>query len=122
MSKQVRLRRGTTAQNDAFTGAIGEISADTTQGRVRVHDGATPGGIPQALKSEVEAAQLAANAAASTANDAIADAATAQAAADAAQADATQALADASAAQATANAAEPALGFTPENVANKSDD
>jgi len=37
--RQVRLRRGTTAENDAFTGAIGEITVDTTTSSIRVHDG-----------------------------------------------------------------------------------
>ena len=30
MPTVVQLRRGTTAQNDVFTGAVGEISVDTT--------------------------------------------------------------------------------------------
>ena len=29
MSKQVKLRRGTTAQHAAFTGALGEVTLDT---------------------------------------------------------------------------------------------
>ena len=29
MSKQWQIRRGTTAENDAFTGASGEITMDT---------------------------------------------------------------------------------------------
>ena len=44
MATQVQLRRGTAAQNDAFTGAQGELSYDTTNKRLRVHDGATAGG------------------------------------------------------------------------------
>ena len=44
MSKQVQLRRGTTAENDAFTGAAGEITVDTTLNELRVHDGVTLGG------------------------------------------------------------------------------
>ena len=44
MSTQVQYRRGTTAQNDSFTGALGEITIDTTLKTVRVHDGATTGG------------------------------------------------------------------------------
>lgn len=46
MDKQVQIRKGTTAANDAFTGALGELSCDTQQNRLRVHDGATPGGFP----------------------------------------------------------------------------
>jgi len=44
MPTQVQFRRGTTAQNDAFTGAIGELSVDTTLDTIRVHDGSTAGG------------------------------------------------------------------------------
>jgi hypothetical protein len=40
----VQFRRGTTAQNDLFTGAEGEISVDTSKGTIRVHDALTPGG------------------------------------------------------------------------------
>lgn len=40
----IQLYRGTTAQNDAFTGAAGELSFDTTLNQVRVHDGSTQGG------------------------------------------------------------------------------
>ena len=47
MSKQVRFRRGTTAQHSTFTGAEAEITVDTTKNQVVVHDGATAGGIPQ---------------------------------------------------------------------------
>ncbi|HMJ89918.1 MAG TPA: hypothetical protein VK530_08885 [Candidatus Acidoferrum sp.] len=46
MPKQVRLRRGTTAQHTAFTGAEGEVTFDTTKKVLVVHDGATPGGKP----------------------------------------------------------------------------
>ena len=44
MAIQVQLRRGTATQNNAFTGAIGELSFDTTANQVRVHDGSTAGG------------------------------------------------------------------------------
>lgn len=46
MSKQVRLRRGTTAQHATFTGAQGEITFDTDKNCLVVHDGVTPGGKP----------------------------------------------------------------------------
>lgn len=42
---QLQLRRGTTAQNNAFTGAAGEIVYDTELKQLRVHDGATAGGL-----------------------------------------------------------------------------
>jgi hypothetical protein len=37
-------RRGTTSQNNSFTGALGEISVDTDLDTLRVHDGTTAGG------------------------------------------------------------------------------
>lgn len=49
--KQVQLRRGTTAENDAFTGADGEVTYDVQQHRLRTHDGITPGGFAHALLS-----------------------------------------------------------------------
>ena len=44
MAIQVQLRRGTATQNNAFTGANGELSFDTTANQVRIHDGSTAGG------------------------------------------------------------------------------
>jgi len=44
MPTVLQLRRGTTAQNDAFTGAAGEISYNTTTAAMRIHDGSTAGG------------------------------------------------------------------------------
>ena len=44
MAKQVQFRRGTATENNAFTGAVGEISVDTTNKQLRVHDGSTAGG------------------------------------------------------------------------------
>jgi len=44
MPTAVQFRRGTTAQNNSFTGAQGELSVDTTLGTIRVHNGTTAGG------------------------------------------------------------------------------
>ena len=44
MSSQVQYRRGSNAQNAAFTGALAEITVDTTNGTLRVHDAITVGG------------------------------------------------------------------------------
>ena len=44
MATQVQFRRGTTTQNNAFTGANGEISVDTDIRTLRIHDGTTGGG------------------------------------------------------------------------------
>lgn len=42
---QVQIRRGTEAENDAFTGAEGEVTMDLTNKQLRVHDGQTTGGM-----------------------------------------------------------------------------
>jgi len=44
MATQVQFRRGTTTQNNAFTGANGEFSVDTDVKTIRLHDGLTAGG------------------------------------------------------------------------------
>ncbi len=44
MAKQIQFRRGTAPEHENFTGAIGEITVDTTNNTLRVHDGQTPGG------------------------------------------------------------------------------
>ena len=44
MPTQVQFRRGTTAQNNSFTGAAGELSVNTSNSTIRVHDGSTVGG------------------------------------------------------------------------------
>lgn len=44
MPTQVQFRRGTTTQNNNFTGAVGEITVDTNLDVLRVHDGNTAGG------------------------------------------------------------------------------
>ena len=44
MATALQLRRGTTAQNNAFTGAVGELSVDTQTEALIVHDGSTAGG------------------------------------------------------------------------------
>ena len=44
MSVEVRLRRGTANQHSSFTGALGEVTVDTSTNTLRVHDGVTAGG------------------------------------------------------------------------------
>ena len=51
MAKILQLRRGTTAQNNAFTGAVGEVSVDTDKDVLVVHDGVTVGGFPVAARA-----------------------------------------------------------------------
>lgn len=45
MAKQIQIRRGTAAEHENFTGAVGEITMDTTNNTLRVHDGKTVGGV-----------------------------------------------------------------------------
>ena len=51
MAKRLQLRRGTTAQNNAFTGAVGEVSVNTDTEVLVVHDGVTVGGFPVAARA-----------------------------------------------------------------------
>ena len=44
MPTVLQFRRGTTAQNNAFTGSAGEVSIDTDLDTLVVHDGSTAGG------------------------------------------------------------------------------
>lgn len=44
MPTTLQFRRGTTAQNDAFTGAAGEVTFNTSLDTLIVHDGTTAGG------------------------------------------------------------------------------
>ena len=44
MPTVLQFRRGSTAQNNAFTGQKGEISVDSDKGTIRIHDGLTAGG------------------------------------------------------------------------------
>ena len=51
MATILQLRRGTTVQHSSFTGAVGEVTVDTTKDTVVVHDGTTAGGFPLAKES-----------------------------------------------------------------------
>ena len=51
MATTLQLRRGTTAQHSSFTGAVGEVTVDTTKDVVVVHDGSTAGGFPMTKSS-----------------------------------------------------------------------
>jgi hypothetical protein len=58
MAIQVKFRRGSSGQHGSFTGANGEITVDTTNKTLRVHDGVTVGGTRLAKFSEVSTANL----------------------------------------------------------------
>ena len=45
MPTQLQFRRGTTSQNNGFTGAVGEITIDTDTDAIILHDGSTAGGL-----------------------------------------------------------------------------
>lgn len=51
--KEILWKGGTAAKNNVYTGEPGEITIDTDNHRVRVHDGATAGGTAIALKSDL---------------------------------------------------------------------
>lgn len=54
MPTVVQFRRGTTTQNNAFTGAVGELSIDTQLDTIRVHDGSTAGGFELVQKAATQ--------------------------------------------------------------------
>jgi hypothetical protein len=53
MTRQVRLRRGTTAQNATFVGAQGELTVDYEANKLILHDGTAAGGHPIATEEYV---------------------------------------------------------------------
>ena len=53
MATAIQRRRGTATQHGSFTGLVGEITIDTTNNTVRVHDGSTAGGHRLAKHSEI---------------------------------------------------------------------
>ena len=60
MPTVLQFRRGTTTQNNSFTGTAGELSIDTTLDTLRIHDGSTAGGF--ALLKETGISSLTLNA------------------------------------------------------------
>ena len=58
MAIEIKFRRGTATQHNSFTGANGEITVDTTNKTLRVHDGVTTGGTRLAKFSEIATANL----------------------------------------------------------------
>ena len=53
MAIQIQLRQGSASEHSTFTGAVGEVTVDTTNKTLRVHDGATVGGFPLTSSGEV---------------------------------------------------------------------
>ena len=56
MTRILQIRRGTATQNDNFTGMAGEITMDTTNKTLRVHDGSTQGGFALARADAIPSA------------------------------------------------------------------
>ena len=56
MATAIQRRRGTSTQHSSFTGLAGEITIDTTNNTVIVHDGSTAGGHRLAKYTEVQSA------------------------------------------------------------------
>jgi len=54
MAIKILFKRGTAAQNDAFTGESGSVTIDTENNRLRIHDGVTPGGHSAASLVDVQ--------------------------------------------------------------------
>ncbi len=53
MAYAIQRRRGTSTEHNSFTGLVGEITIDTTNNTIRVHDGSTAGGHRLAKYSEI---------------------------------------------------------------------
>ena len=54
MAKTIQFKRGTTAQVNAFVGALGEVVVDTNKDVIVVHDGVTAGGFPAAARANTD--------------------------------------------------------------------
>jgi len=55
MSKLLQLRGGTTSEHGSFTGAVREVTVDTTKDTLVVHDGSTAAGFALARESALAA-------------------------------------------------------------------
>lgn len=54
MALQFQFRRGTDTEHSMFTGALGEVTVDTTKHVTVVHDGVTAGGFPNAARANTD--------------------------------------------------------------------
>jgi len=69
MPTVLQFRRGTTTQNNALTGAVGEITVDTTLDMLRLHDGSAAGGFGVAIGSKVDGSAINITASANNSTD-----------------------------------------------------
>lgn len=53
MSRQIQMRRGSADEHTNFIGAVGEVTVDTTNQTLRVHDGETVGGVAMARAMDI---------------------------------------------------------------------
>jgi Major tropism determinant N-terminal domain len=51
MATQIQFRRGSTAQTSTFTGALAEVTLDTSKQTLIIHDGATAGGVAEVVNT-----------------------------------------------------------------------
>lgn len=59
MTTRVKIRRGTTAEHQVFTGAEAEVTYDTDKKALVVHDGVTQGGFEVAKQGNLLALSIA---------------------------------------------------------------
>ena len=52
-ARRLLLKRGNGAENDGYVGLLGEVTVDTDKQTLRVHDGATAGGVPVARMADI---------------------------------------------------------------------
>lgn len=57
MARKLRPRKGTTLQNNAYTGALAEVTIDTTKNTIVIHDGTTTGGHPLPTTADISEAK-----------------------------------------------------------------
>ena len=57
MARKLRPRKGTTLQNNAYTGALAEVTIDTTKNTIVIHDGTTTGGHPLPTTADLSEAK-----------------------------------------------------------------
>lgn len=57
-NRKLQIKRGTSLENDTYTGTSGEITMDTDTRTIRVHDGETAGGVALARISDIAIDQV----------------------------------------------------------------
>src|SRR5690625_3897061 len=53
MATEVRFRRGNASEHEQFTGAPAEVTVNTSENALHVHDGSTPGGNKTVMESQI---------------------------------------------------------------------